>query len=244
MNKMKKFLAVLAAMAAITSLTACGNKEISDSISESSKTESVSDKKEIDSSSEDNKEKADTQVSVGKLDDNAVLEINMPDDKKLVYSGESFSEFKEKLETEFGIEFECVESPNPDVYYKSYKTGYIETEKGNKISINYSVVKKELIIKASGMTSIKNDAGEFELAMLEFSLGDITTTTTYNDMLEMGATFTDGSVNGDNDRYTLESENFETKGVQLIASDANNYGNDKKQYIVANFTVTYSGVEE
>ncbi|MDY4412925.1 MAG: hypothetical protein SPE43_00915 [Ruminococcus sp.] len=60
----------------------------------------------------------------------------------------------------------------------------------------------------------------------------------------MGATFTDGSVNGDNDRYTLESENFETKGVQLIASDANNYGNDKKQYIVANFTVTYSGVEE
>ena len=244
MNKMKRILAVLAAMVVITSLSACGNKEESDNVSGSSKTESVSDKKEIDSSSEDNKEKADTQVSVGKLDDNAVLEINMPDDKKLVYSGESFSEFKEKLETEFGIEFECVESPNPDVYYKSYKTGYIETEKGNKISINYSVVKKELIIKASGMTSIKNDAGEYEWAILDFSLGDIATTTTYNDILEMGATFTDGSVNGDNDRYTLESENFETKGVQLIASDANNYGNDKKQYIVANFTVTYSGVEE
>lgn len=162
MNKMKRILAVLAAMVVITSLSACGNKEESDNVSGSSKTESVSDKKEIDSSSEDNKEKANTQVSVGKLDDNAVLEINMPDDKKLVYNGESFSEFKEKLETEFGIEFECVESPNPDVYYKSYKTGYIETEKGNKISINYSVVKKELIIKASGMTSIKNDAGEYE----------------------------------------------------------------------------------
>lgn len=241
---MKRILAVFAAVSLIMTFGGCGNKNADETKSNSSKSESVADEQNAESSADEKKETSEASVSIGQLDDEAVLEISMSDKEKLTYNGEDFSDFKSKLETEFGIEFECVESPNPDVYYKSYNTGYIETEKSHKISINYSVTKKELIIKASGMTSIKNDAGEYEWAILDFSLGDITTTTTYNDMLEMGATFTDGSVNGDNDRYTLESENFETKGVQLIASDANNYGNDKKQYIVANFTVTYSGVEE
>ena len=76
--------------------------------------------------------------------------------------------------------------------------------------------------------------------MLDFTLGGVSATTTYDEFVKMGATTSED----DSDKYWLASENFETKGVKIQVSDNNNVNNRNKDYIVAKLSITFTGVEE
>lgn len=217
MNKMKKFLAAFIAATTILTMAGCGT------------------------SGETGGGTGIFQSSSQKLEDDSVLEIDMGDGEKISYHGQPFSEFMSELETKFGVEFKLVESKKTDVQYKMYRTiDYHKTANGNYISFTYSVDDKELSINIEGLNSVKNDDGGYDITVLDFSLGGISATTTYDEFVKMGATTSED----DSDKYWLASENFETKGVKIQVSDNNNVNNRNKDYIVAKLSITFTGVEE
>ena len=217
MNKMKKFLAAFIAIGTLLTMAGCGT------------------------SGETGGGTGIFQSSSQKLEDDSVLEIDMGDGEKISYHGQPFSEFMSELETKFGVEFKLVESKKTDVQYKTYKTiDYFKTSNGNYIKFNYSVDNKELSINIEGLNSVKNDDGGYDITMLDFSLGGISSNTTYDEFVKMGATTSEE----DSDKYWMSSENFETKGVKIQVSDNNNVNNRNKDYIVAKLSITFTGVEE
>ena len=239
MNKMKKFLAAFIAIGTLLTMAGCGADETSDSTISTSKSESVTDKETAEQTELVVEEK--TEVTAMELADDAVLEIDMGNGEKISYHGQPFSEFMSELETRFGVEFKLVESKKSDVQYKTYKTiDYFKTSNGNYIKFNYSVDNKELSINIEGLNSVKNNDGDYDITMLDFTLGDISATTTYDEFVKMGAKTSEE----DSDKYWMASENFETKGVKIQVSDNNNVNNRNKDYIVAKLSITFTGVEE
>lgn len=239
MNKMKKFLASFIAMGTLLTMVGCGADETADSTVSSNKSESVVYTETAEQTELVTEEK--TEVAAMKLADDAVLEIDMGNGEKISYHGQPFSEFMGELETKFGVEFKLVESKKTDVQYKTYKTiDYFKTSNGNYIKFNYSVDNKELSINIEGLNSVKNDDGGYDITMLDFSLGGISATTTYDEFVKMGATTSEE----DSDKYWMSSQNFETKGVKIQVSDNNNVNNRNKDYIVAKLSITFTGVEE
>lgn len=239
MNKTKRILTAFIAATTILTMAGCGTDESTDSTVSTSKSEAIDDKKTAEQTELVAKEK--TEVAAMKLADDAVLEIDMGNGEKISYHGQPFSEFMSELETKFGVEFKLVESKKSDVQYKTYKTiDYFKTSNGNYIKFNYSVDNKELSINIEGLNSVKNDDGGYDITMLDFSLGGISATTTYDEFVKMGATTSEE----DSDKYWMSSENFETKGVKIQVSDNNNVNNRNKDYIVAKLSITFTGVEE
>lgn len=239
MNKTKRILTAFIATTTILTMAGCGTDKTADNTVSTNNTQSVADKGTAEQTELVTEEK--TEVAAMKLADDAVLEIEMGNGEKISYHGQPFSEFMSELETRFGVEFDLVESKKTDVQYKTYKTiDYFKTSNGNYIKFNYSVDNKELSINIEGLNSVKNDDGGYDITMLDFTLGGISATTTYDEFVKMGATTSED----DSDKYWMASENFETKGVKIQVSDNNNVNNRNKDYIVAKLSITFTGVEE
>ena len=224
-------LTVAMTMMATFALTGCGNKQDNSTTSETNKkvSEEVSSNDTNDNKSSDDSEEPAKNVYSGTIEDIPALTIELKDGKTFKYNGESFSEVYQQL-CDLSIEKE----KNEGEYSEKglFKSDYIEASNGTKFTIKYIPESKTFTVRTDEGYKLGTDRTP---STWNFECGPIDNEMLISDFVKMGATKNDDGY------YYLESANFASKGVSVLACGD---GSPQESDLVAwQITVTYSNVD-